>query len=82
MLETLEAADPSQLQKVANAAQEFGYKHLSTFAKALYFAKAIEMYNAKFMDVKRFMATLAQPHNQTVRTLLSAMEAFTSSPEV
>ena len=63
---------------MAEAARAFGYRHLSTFAKALYFSRAIEMYNHIFRDGQGFVASLTEGDMGSLDQLLAAMKGYSA----
>ena len=63
---------------MAEAARAFGFRHLSTFAKALYFSRAIEMYNQIFRDGQGFVASLTEGDMGSLDRLLAAMKGYST----
>uniref|UniRef100_A0A7R9YW00 Glycosyl transferase CAP10 domain-containing protein n=1 Tax=Chlamydomonas euryale TaxID=1486919 RepID=A0A7R9YW00_9CHLO len=72
----LEASPPSELQSVTRSAQAFGYRHLSTAAKALYVARVIELHNACFQGVMEFVAGLPDGAARSLDALLDAARVW------
>ncbi len=64
----------SPLSQLAQAAQDFSYRYLSTFSKALYVAKAIEMHNRRFIGVSKIVARLKEADLESFGAFLSAVE--------
>ena len=63
---------------MAEAARAFGYRHLSYFSKALYFSRAIEMYNDIFRDGQEFVASLTEGDMGSLDRLLAAMKGYSA----
>lgn len=69
----LEAEDASSLQSIAAAAQAFGQRYLGQHAKALYFSRAVEMYNQHFQGGREFVSSL---QDQDLGNFDSILDAF------
>jgi hypothetical protein len=72
-LHTLEATESTPLQAVASAAQLFGKSFLSQHAKALYFGKAVELYNMHFKDMSALVSSLHVKDFASIDKILQAM---------
>ena len=72
----LEASDDSKLKAISESAREFGFKNLDTFAKALYFSKAMEIYNSLFGGaMEEAVGRLKDSEITSPKNLLAALKS-------
>ena len=72
----LESQDEKSLRAVTSSSQEFGQKFLTQHAKALYFAKAVELYNAQFKGIKGFVSGLTAQDLSDTDSLIAAINRY------
>jgi hypothetical protein len=75
VLQQLETEKPAKLQQVTTDAQKLGYRYLSLQSKALYFAKAMELYNSKFINIEQVVKSLQLGH-LTLQTFRDELKQF------
>lgn len=73
----LEASEDSKLRAISDSAREFGYRNLDTFAKALYFSRAMEIYNGLYQGgvLEEAVGQLKDSDLVDVKSLLKALRA-------
>ncbi len=74
VLERLEAEDVTNLERIGANAQSFAQRYLTQFSKALYFSKAVEMYNRHFPGLQAFVSTLSRKDLSNIHTVVAAMK--------
>lgn len=76
VLQGLEAESASKLQEVASSAQRFGYRFLAQYAKSLYFSKAVELYNAQFVDGAAFASSFQDEHLKSIDLVVKHLKSL------